>query len=160
MTHPRSVAVSSLLGRAEYFLSAGRFSAQTDYGGWVWKHEACSIFLLPPPPSPQTSPIYNKEGKLSFNSQIQEYCYLTVCVCTLQTLSTLIHHPPAVMYPSQWILLVLECYHPLPVCGAAFQQQGTLQTEVKQETKLASDIQYIPVSQFKMDLCSSYTEII
>lgn len=94
MTHPRSVAVSSLLGRAEYFLSAGRFSAQTDYGGWVWKHEACSIFLLPPPPSPQTSPIYNKEGKLSFNSRIQEIVTL-LCVCAYLADSFHSNSPPS-----------------------------------------------------------------
>lgn len=69
-----SAAVSSPPGPAGCSPSADRSSAQTGCGGSAWTHGACSIFLLPPPPSPQTSPTCREEEKRSGIQQIRS-CY-------------------------------------------------------------------------------------
>lgn len=124
MTHPLSVAVNTPPGPGEYFLSAGRFSAQTGCEGSVWRRAACSIFLRPPPLSPQTSPTCRGKRRKRRRKRSAAFKYMchetdispglsydtphkykhvstTVCVYTLHTLSTLILHPPVAVCPFQ-----------------------------------------------------------
>lgn len=127
--HPRSAAGSSPPSPAGCSRSAGRSWAQTSCGGSVWRRGACSIFLLLPPLSPQTSPTYKNERKSTcsgIQSSERWNVPASVFVLTWQTLSTLIHPPRAEACPFLWRSWVWGRYRHRPGCGAVVLLQATL----------------------------------
>lgn len=127
--HPQSGAGNTPPGPAGCCLSAGRSSAQTGCGGSAWRRGACSISLLLPPLSPQTSPTYKKKWKkvnLLWTPVIPAW-KLPRLWLTWQTLSTLILRPRAEVCPFLWRWWVWgRCPH-RPVCGAVVLLQAKLQ---------------------------------
>lgn len=61
-SHQLSEAVSSLPGPAALFPFGDTFWAQKDYAGRAWTRVVYSTFLLPPPPSLQTSPTWRQQN--------------------------------------------------------------------------------------------------